>query len=254
MNKLIYGGALILALGISVASCNKSGNTSSDFYTKEATKAPENEKSTWASDADLIDAIKGRNQDYVSISALEDYLYDNAKLSDDVVQTLIGENRVPDYVVETALVLSAPLSSSALNSLAAKRPNISATTIAKANDIPASVGFAIINTSHRQIIFGNDIVKKVKPGNEECGCGDGVITVGSNFAAVTLGTTTQPLDPSEMRPCNSGNVTWTCGDVVYADQTGGGSSTATYTIQCNQSTNKCFKNPKDARRDYDAGH
>lgn len=249
MNKLIYGGALILALGISVASCNKSGNSSSKFYAKEASKTPE--KSTWASDEALIDAIKGRNQDYVSIFALEDYLYDNARLSDDVVVALISESRVPDYVVETALVLSAPLSSSQLTLLANRRPNISAATIAKADNIPSSVGFAIINTSHREIIFGNDIVKKVKPGNEECGCGDGVITVGSNFTSVTLTSTTPPLDPAEVKPCTSSTGTWTCGDVVYADQTGGGPSTATYTIQCNQSQNKCFKNPKDARRDYD---
>lgn len=252
MHKLIYGGALVLALGISVASCNKSGNTSSNFYTKEATKTPE--KTIWASDADLIDAIEGKNQDYVSIFALEDYLYDNARLSDDVVVALISESRVPDYVVETALVLSAPLSNSQLALLATKRPAISAATIAKADNIPASVGFAIINTSHRQIIFGNDIVKTVTPGNEECGCGDGVITIGSNFAAVTLTSTTPPLDPAEMKPCKSSTGAWTCGDVVYADQTGGTPSSATFTIQCNQSTNKCFKNPRDARRDYDLRH
>lgn len=252
MHKLIYGGALILALGISVASCDKSGKDTSKFYEKEATKSPE--KSTWATDEALIDAIKGRNQDYVSIFALEDYLYDNARLSDDVVVTLISESRVPDYVVETALVLSAPLSNSQLALLAIKRPNISAATIAKADNIPASVGFAIINTSHRQIIFGNDIKKKVKPGNEECGCGDGVITVESNFSAVTLTSTTPPLDPAEMKPCKSSTGTWTCGDVVYADQTGGTPSSATYTIQCNQSQNKCFKNPRDARRDYDLRH
>lgn len=252
MNKLIYCGALILALGISASSCNKSGENSSKFYAKEAGKSQE--KNVWASDADLINAIKGRNQDYISIFALEDYLYDNAKLSEDVVEVLISESRVPDYVVETALVLSAPLSNADLSLLASKRPNISASTIAKANNIPANVGFAIINTSHRQIIFGNNIVKKVKPSYEGCGCGEGVITVESNFTAITLTSTTPPLDPAEMKPCTSSTGKWTCGDVVYADQTGGTSSSATYTIQCNQSQNKCFKNPRDARRDYDLKH
>jgi hypothetical protein len=248
MNKYIYGGALFLAFAATIFSCNKS-NSSSDFYQKEAAKTPE--KSTWASDEDLIKAIKGQNSDYIAILSLEDYLYDNAKLSENVIQALIEEQRVPDYVVETALVLSAPISSDALSALAVRRPAVSATVISSAGNIPASVGFAIINSSPRKVIFGNDIDKTVTPGSDDCDCGDGVITVGSNHTLVILTTsaTVDPTDPNQMKPCKSENTTWTCGDVVYADLTGTDGSSANYDIQCRQSTNKCFKNPRNARKD-----
>jgi len=246
MRKYIYGGALMLALSTAVTSCGKS--TNNNFYEKESVKATE--KTGGAADTDLIKAIKGQTGAYVAILDLEDYLYDNAKLSDAVVFSLNMEQRVPDYVVETALVLSAPISQANKSALAAGRPNIPLTAITKADNIPASVGFAIINTEHRTIIFGNDIVKIVKPGNEGCNCGDGVVTIGSNYTGITLTTSVlpaDPADPTQMRKCDSDNPKWVCGDVVYATGTGTDGSSSNWSIQCRQSTNKCFKMPRNAR-------
>ena len=96
-------------------------------------------------------------------------------------------------------------------------------------------------------------MKTVEPGNEECGCGNSTIDVGSNFKAITLSTSTivyNESEPNAMKKCDGSNPRWVCGDVVYSHYEGGGSSTATYTVQCNQSANRCFRLPRDARFDH----
>lgn len=260
MKKLVYGGLFLALVGIGFVACEKEVQnrpTTDQIKHKDVIASKSLMNNDWETDSSIISAIIGDNVDYISIASLEDLLYDNAKLSDEVIQILIAADRVPDYVVETSLILSAPISQSAIDKLRIERQGISISNIARANDIPASVGFAIINTPNRIVIFGNDINKSLDPENENCGCGKGIITIESNFSAITVGSTNEPLPPSDpnyMKPCTSSNGKWACGDVVYADQTGGGPSHASYDIDCAQSTNKCFKWPRDARRDYDLKH
>lgn len=246
MKKLIFGTAFFAIIGGAVlVACNKQEMNPNSTTAKTET-TPSIEKSGTLSDADLIDIIKGRNASYPTLEDIELVLLDNCKLSSSVVRAMIDESRIPNYMVETAMVLSAPISSADLTYLGSKRPTLSTTAIVAAASIDLThMNYAIVNTSPRQMLFAKNMVKKSLCAD---GCGESEVK-GDYFVVLDLTSTTTPLDPSEMKPCVSGGK-WVCGTARRVRiQTTDGTST-TYSVTCTQSAEKCFKDVADAVRDY----
>lgn len=244
MKKIIYGGLFLAVIGTGILlACNK------EVQQQHPAKAQTNQvlKGTTTrrilSDADLISAIKGQTPEFVNLSDLEDLLYENARLDDNVISTLIETSRVPDFIVETALVLSAPVSPAELSHLSTKRPTLSATAIVAAAAAKSDANYVVINTNPRQVLFGKGMVK-----TSACdGCGEGTITTQSDHLLINLTSVTSTLDPAAIKPCRSGNTEWVCGTAVYVHLTGTDGTTAHFSVSCEQSSDKCIQNVQDAR-------
>ncbi len=248
MKKIIYGIAFLAIAGTTIlVACDKQAvKPNSKTVKTEAT--PNLEKNAGLSDADLIAIIKGQNADYPTLEDIEDVLLENCKLGSSVMRAMMDESRIPNYMVETALVLSAPISNSDLNYLAVARPTLSTTAIVSAASIDLThLQYMIVNTSPRQMLFANNLKKKSLCLN---GCGESEIS-GDNFVVLDLVSTTTPLDPAEMKPCKDGGK-WICGTARRVRRTGGDHTTSVFQVTCTQSSDKCIKDVSDAVRDY--GH
>lgn len=245
MKKLIYGVAFVaISAGAVLVACSK--QELNPTTTKKTETTTSVEKSGGLSDADLIKIIKGQNSNYPTLEDIEGALLDNCKLSSSVIRAMIDESRIPNYMVETVMVLSAPISSGDLAYLHTGRPTLSTTAIVAAASIDlTNVNFAIVNTSPRQILFAKNMVKRSTCTN---GCGESEVS-GTNFVVLDLTSTTTPLDPAEMKPCESGGK-WICGTAKKVQIVGTDGTTATYKVTCTQSTEKCFRDVADAVRDY----
>ena len=248
MKKFIYAGALLAVVGIgTLVACSKENTTKNPSPKTEANILKNGGTRTILTDAQLIAAIKGEMPDYLNLSDLEDLLYGNSKLSDNVISTLIEISRVPDFIVETALVLSAPVSSTELSHLSSQRPALKHTAIIAAADAKDDANYVVINTNPRQVLFGRGMVK-----SSSCeDCGEGTITTQSDNLLINLTSTTTPLEPAEMKPCKSSNTSWVCGTakLVHLNSTDG--TNANYSVTCQQSTDKCIQNVQSARH---SGH
>jgi hypothetical protein len=247
MKKLIYGIAFLAIAGSTIlVACDKEAvkPNSKTIGTKTSTL----EKSAGLSDAELIAIIKGQNADYPTLEDIENVLLENCKLGSSVMRAMMDETRIPNYMVETAMVLSAPISHADLTYLAVARPTLSTTAIAAAASIDLThLEYMIVNTSPRQLLFANNLVKKSLCPD---GCGESEIK-GDNFVVLDLISPTTPLNPAEMKPCKDGGK-WICGTSSRVRRTGGSSSTSTYQVTCTQSSDRCIKDQADAVRDY--GH
>ncbi len=247
MKKLIYGiGFLAIAGSTILVACNKEAVKPNSKMIEP--KSSNLEKSAGLSDADLIAIIKGQNADYPTLEDIEDVLLENCKLGSSVMRAMIDETRIPNYMVETAMILSAPISPTDLTYLSVARPGMSTTAIVAAASIDLThLEYMIVNTSPRQMLFANNLVK-----TSLCtdGCGESEIS-GDNFVVLDLISTTTPLEPAEMKPCKDGGK-WICGTAKRVRRTGGDHTTSIFQVTCTQSSDKCIKDVSDAVRDY--GH
>lgn len=244
MRKLIYSTAFLAIIGGTVlVACNKQEVNPKTVKTEQTQSV---EKLGGLSDADLIKIIHGLDANYPTLEDIELVLLENCKLSSTVMRAMMDETRIPNYMVETAMVLSAPISSGDLTYLHGARPTLSTTAIVAAASIDLThLNYAIVNTSPRQMLFARNMVKKSLCAD---GCGESEIK-GNNFVVLDLTSTTTPLDPAEMKPCESGGK-WVCGTARRVEiQSTDGTST-TYSVTCTQSAEKCFKDVADAVRDY----
>lgn len=245
MKRVVIAGIAILAVSAAVlVACEKEAAAVSAAKKPSASTEKTTRTRRILPDADLIRMIRGQVPEYVNLSDLEDLLYENAALSNDVMRALIAEDRVPDFIVETALVLSAPLTDAQLAYLQAERPGLSTTAIVEAAAADADANYVIVNCNPRQVLFGKGMVK-----SSNCeSCGEGTIATQSDNLLVDLTSTTGDLDPAAVKPCNSSNTEWVCGTAkrVYLQGTDG--TTATYSVTCEQSTKKCIQNVQDARK------
>ena len=246
MKKLIYGGLFLAVLGIGIVSCKKNIQNSNSSQNEQSANISQRTSESQMSNSDLINAIKGQTSEYLDIENLEELLIKNSRLNTEVLTQLILESRVPNYIVETIAVLSAPIDNSLIQLITAHRPSLSTTAIQSANVVNPNAGFVLINTSPRQIIFGNGINKVNSDPN--CNCGSARIDVASNSLNVTLTLAADNYDdPMPAAPCNSNNTDWICGTAKKVTYTGGDGTTATFEVVCTQSTKKCIRKVSDAR-------
>lgn len=93
--------------------------------------------------------------------------------------------------------------------------------------------------SRRQMLFAYDIKKKSLCPD---GCGASEIG-GANLIVLGLTSTTTPLDPAEMKPCQSSTGKWTCGTAKEVRTVRTDGTTVTVQLTCTQSAEKCYRNP-----------
>lgn len=246
MKKLIYGTTFIALIGgVVLVACNKQ-DVKPQSKTVRIEEPKDLEKTGGLSDADLIDIIKGQNADYSTLEDIEDVLLENCKLGSSVMRAMIDETRIPNYMVETVMILSAPISNADLTYLSVARPTLPTNVIVASASIDLThLQYMIVNTSPRQLLFANNLKKKSLCPD---GCGESEIK-GDNFIVLDLVSPTTPLNPAEMKPCKDGGK-WICGTARRVKRTGGDSTTSTYTVTCTQSAEKCIKDVADAVRDY----
>lgn len=239
MKKLIFGiSFLAITGGTILVACNKQ-NPIPNKSTKTETSS-NIEKTGGLTDSQLIDIIGGRNADYSTVEDIEDVLFDNCKLSSSVLRTLAANLRFPNYIVEEMAVLSAPISDADLSYLNSARPSLSTTTIVAAGSLNLqNLQFAVVNTSPRQMLFAEDIKKKSLCPD---GCGASEIG-GANLIVLELTSTTTPLNPAEMKPCQSSTGKWTCGTAKEVRTVRTDGTTVTVQLTCTQSAEKCYRNP-----------
>jgi hypothetical protein len=247
MKKVIFGISFLVIAGASIlVACNKQNLNLNQSNTVKTEQTPSVEKLGGLSDADLINIIHGSDPSYPTLEDIELVLLDNCKLSSSVVRAMIAESRIPNYMIETVMVLSAPISSGDLTYLNTVRPTLSTTAIVAAASVDlTNLNYAIVNTSPRQLLFAKNMVKKSLCTD---GCGESEMK-GQNFIVLDLTSITTPLDPAEMKPCESGGK-WVCGTAKRVRLTGTDGTTSTYSVTCTQSAEKCFKDVADAVRDY----
>jgi hypothetical protein len=142
-------------------------------------------------------------------------------------------------MVELMAILSSPLSNQIINRIKSNRTKIDMTTIYEVQKINPTIGFSVQNTNPRTILFGNNM--KLSQ-NNSCNCAN-LICDQIESKLINLKTTT--LDPERMRGCNENK--WMCGTTQYVHLTSADGETASYNIGCSNSTDKCFRLPKDAR-------
>lgn len=234
MRKSHFAVVVLTAIGTTMlVACNK------PHASLHKTEPVENtmgiEKTVYLSDTEIIAAIQGNNPTCTTLDELDELLIANARLSNRVVHALIAEKRVPNFIVETALVLSTPISDDEMTYLSIKRPGLSNASIKAAAASSLEDNFTVLNTKPRQVIFGRDMVKSSNP---DCDCGDGTITVGSHNLQVILTSETTPLDPSEIFGCNSNK--WICGTAKVTSSTTS-EGLATYNVTCTPSNEKCMR-------------
>jgi hypothetical protein len=242
MKKLFKKASYFIMLNaLFLVACTKS-----DVLPDSTNTSNSQGKNLMLSDSQLIEIIQGDNLNFSRLEEIEDVLIDNSKLNSIVIRAMIDETRIPNYMVETVMILSAPISNSDLAYLVSSRPNLSNSSIVAAANIDLNhSNFAIVNTSPRQMLFAKSMVKTSIC---EDGCGEGEIK-GENFVVLDLTSSTTPLDPTEMRPCKTGGK-WICGTAKRVHLNGTDGTTATYSVSCTQSAEKCIRDIADARRDH----
>ncbi|WP_341905190.1 hypothetical protein [Fluviicola taffensis] len=234
MKKIIYGTAFLALLGGAVlVACNKQ-NAKPD-QTTSSTEVPLSIEKGFFTDAQLIDMIKGINPGYTKIEEVEEVLFDNCKLSSTVLRTLIDEARFPNYIVEEMMILSSP-SSADITYLSSARPTLGTAAIVSASSIDLTTSqFAVDNTNPRKIF----IAKNLKQ-NSLCtdGCGESEWK-GDDFKILDLTSTTTPLDPAQMKPCNAGK--WVCGRSIETRIVMISEGVYTVYTRCQQNEEKCVR-------------
>lgn len=88
--------------------------TKSDVLPDSTNTSNSQGKNLMLSDSQLIEIIQGDNLNFSRLEEIEDVLIDNSKLNSLVIRAMIDETRMPNYMVETVMILSAPISNSDL--------------------------------------------------------------------------------------------------------------------------------------------
>ena len=233
MKKLIYGIVFFAIAGISVlVACSKQDVQPTPSKPQQLINI---EKSGSFNDAQLIDIIKGRNSSYSKIEEIEEVLFEHCRLSSSVLRVLIDETRMPNYIVEEMMILSAP-SSADLTYLNTVRPSLSRTSIVAADNIDLlNSQFAICNSNPRQIFIAKGLTRTALC---EDGCGESEFK-GTDFVILNLTSTTTPLDPAQIADCNAGR--WVCGKLVESRVVLSDGTSTTAVIKCEGTVEKCVR-------------
>lgn len=230
MKKLIYGLAFFAIAGIGIlVACNKHDIQPT---TKQSISL---EKSISFTDLQLIDIIKGRNTNYTKIEEIEEVLFDHCRLNSSVIRALIDEARLPDYMIEEMMVLSAP-SGADLAYLNSVRPSLStASIVAASGEDLVNSQFVVFNLNPRQIFIAKGLTQKSLCGS---GCGESEFK-GTDFVIIHLTSVTTPLEPSEIADCDAGK--WVCGKAVESRIVLNEGSTTVVVTKCEGTTEKCVR-------------
>jgi hypothetical protein len=233
MKKIIFGLAILVTAGVSIlAACNKQDVLPTSNKIDQSVNI---EKSGSLTDGQLIDIIKGRNSNYSKIEEIEEVLFENCKLKSSVIQVLIDETRIPNYVVEEMMILSNP-SVADINYLRSVRPTLSTVSIVAAGSVDLlNSQFVVFNLNPRQIFIAKGMTQK-----SLClsGCGESEFK-GTDFIILNLTSTTTPLDPAQIADCDAGK--WVCGKAVESRIVLNEGSTTIVVTKCEGTTEKCVR-------------
>lgn len=151
------------------------------------------------SDAFLIQAIHGNDPEFLNVHKLELLLLERTPLSNNVLNQVILENRIPNETVELLAILSSPFkNNSAMNLLQNHRPQINLSSIIAAQNLTSDLKCFVVNSNPKQLIFSTELTRTNVP-NTEC---SSLITGKEN--SIQIGLTSTDLEPEAINsiPCD----------------------------------------------------